>query len=86
MKEGRDAFVSSDDSNRLVVRSDSTDVRWDGLVNTPTYSTRVAVPSVNLSHLRLMKSGQTAVKSMKSTSTSPLRSGYEPLPTLSCTN
>lgn len=40
-------------------------------------------PIVNLSHLRLMKSGQTAVKS---TSTSPLRSGYEPLPTLNCTN
>lgn len=37
MKEGRDDFVSSGDSNRLVVRSDSTDARWGGLVNTPTY-------------------------------------------------
>lgn len=76
----------SGDSNRLVVRSDSTDVTWGRLVNTPTYNTCVAVPSLNLSHLRLMKSGQTAVKSMKSISTTPLRSGYEPLPTLNCIN
>lgn len=81
MKEGKDGFVLTDDSNSLVVRSGSTSAKcgWIGeqSPHRQTPVVHVLLSRKLISHLGLLKSKRMTVKGMKSTLTTPLKSEYE---------